>query len=587
MAEGTEKTSTTNGTIKRLTISITVVGLERAKNAMNAFNEALKTLQANLVNVQPSMENFEKAITSVAQSLKTTFLSAKQVEKQDLQLQHIQERYEAREKAWAEDRAKREKERQEQSQKKIEQALKQEEALRPKSIKEISQMFKSMDWSSTEKIKNNLKQITLELKKTGNETAIMGEKAKKSSSKWQKLKENIGRISFYRIVRGVLKDILSAMMEGLQNVIQYSDRINNSLSTIKSYGTGLKNVFGTILAEVLTMLEPIIVQVSNALLTLGNNISMALAKLNGQDQYTKAKAYWEDLAESMENVNSQLLSFDKFETLSGSNSTNYDDMFDTVEIPETMTAFQTALVNLLSIFSEIKDMVVSIMDGTFFSNWSSISTNQKAIRVLAVALGALVVGFKLFNAYTAITSSLWGGLVGGLVMGIAAFVSLTSLLKDLPPVLKVLSGAFLAVAGAIMAVSIAKSSLEGPVKLAVVAASIGIATAGIVTAISGLKSSISTFSTGGFPEDGLFYANHNELVGSFSNGKTAVANNEQITTGIANAVYPAVYEAVVSALNKNGGLNGNVYIDGNVAGRVLSKSVINEGVRVGTLKRNI
>ena len=47
------------------------------------------------------------------------------------------------------------------------------------------------------------------------------------------------------------------------------------------------------------------------------------------------------------------------------------------------------------------------------------------------------------------------------------------------------------------------------------------------------------FASGGFPEDGLFFANHNELVGQFSNGKTAVANNEQITEGIRQAVYDA------------------------------------------------
>lgn len=46
---------------------------------------------------------------------------------------------------------------------------------------------------------------------------------------------------------------------------------------------------------------------------------------------------------------------------------------------------------------------------------------------------------------------------------------------------------------------------------------------------------IKAFAAGGFPEDGLFFANHNELVGKFSNGNTAVANNEQILTGIENA----------------------------------------------------
>lgn len=44
------------------------------------------------------------------------------------------------------------------------------------------------------------------------------------------------------------------------------------------------------------------------------------------------------------------------------------------------------------------------------------------------------------------------------------------------------------------------------------------------------------FATGGFPEDGLFMANHNELVGKFNNGKTAVVNNEQIISGISSGV---------------------------------------------------
>lgn len=51
---------------------------------------------------------------------------------------------------------------------------------------------------------------------------------------------------------------------------------------------------------------------------------------------------------------------------------------------------------------------------------------------------------------------------------------------------------------------------------------------------------IPQYKNGGFPEDGLFYANHNELVGQFSNGKTAVANNEQIVSGIESGVERAV-----------------------------------------------
>lgn len=57
------------------------------------------------------------------------------------------------------------------------------------------------------------------------------------------------------------------------------------------------------------------------------------------------------------------------------------------------------------------------------------------------------------------------------------------------------------------------------------------------------------YATGGFPEDGLFFANHNELVGSFK-GRTAVANNQQITDGIAQATYQAIVRANSESNNR-------------------------------------
>ena len=41
-----------------------------------------------------------------------------------------------------------------------------------------------------------------------------------------------------------------------------------------------------------------------------------------------------------------------------------------------------------------------------------------------------------------------------------------------------------------------------------------------------LSDLIPAYEVGGFPEDGLFFANHNELVGRFDNGRTVVANNQ-------------------------------------------------------------
>lgn len=50
------------------------------------------------------------------------------------------------------------------------------------------------------------------------------------------------------------------------------------------------------------------------------------------------------------------------------------------------------------------------------------------------------------------------------------------------------------------------------------------------------------YSTGGFPEDGLFLANHDEMIGQFS-GRNAVINNEQIVNGISDGVYRATMQA--------------------------------------------
>ena len=75
-----------------------------------------------------------------------------------------------------------------------------------------------------------------------------------------------------------------------------------------------------------------------------------------------------------------------------------------------------------------------------------------------------------------------------------------------------------------------------------------------------------TYANGGFPEDGWFRARHGEIMGKFDNGKSVVANNKQITTGISEAVAPAVYAATKAAIkeelsNANVG-GGDVYLDG-------------------------
>lgn len=86
---------------------------------------------------------------------------------------------------------------------------------------------------------------------------------------------------------------------------------------------------------------------------------------------------------------------------------------------------------------------------------------------------------------------------------------------------------------------------------------------------------IPKFFNGGFAEDGLFMANHGELVGGFANGKTAVANNDQIIDGIKNGVIEAMMQVRMSSQTNNnqGKVVIPIYMNGKEVGRGAADSI--------------
>ena len=82
------------------------------------------------------------------------------------------------------------------------------------------------------------------------------------------------------------------------------------------------------------------------------------------------------------------------------------------------------------------------------------------------------------------------------------------------------------------------------------------------------------FALGGFPdENGIFMANSSELVGKFSNGKTAVANNAEIVEGISAGVYNAVSSAMAKGGSGNDRYIANtIVVDGEVIARTVTKA---------------
>lgn len=101
------------------------------------------------------------------------------------------------------------------------------------------------------------------------------------------------------------------------------------------------------------------------------------------------------------------------------------------------------------------------------------------------------------------------------------------------------------------------------------------------------KLNFKMYANGGFPTKGDFFLANEagpELVGTMG-GRTAVANNSQITAGIAAAVEPAVYNGIVKGIRaSNSGRKGSkgisaVYLDGKQVGRAVIDN-INETTRM-------
>lgn len=96
---------------------------------------------------------------------------------------------------------------------------------------------------------------------------------------------------------------------------------------------------------------------------------------------------------------------------------------------------------------------------------------------------------------------------------------------------------------------------------------------------SKVKIDLPKFARGGFPEDGLFMANRHELVGQFSNGKTAVANNAQIVDGISSGVYSAVSRAMAQNGGSNRYIANTIVVDGDVLARTVTKAQDKQNAR--------
>lgn len=102
-------------------------------------------------------------------------------------------------------------------------------------------------------------------------------------------------ILFSTVFRAI-SAITGGIGEGLQNLAQYSDSANASISSLKSALTRLKNSFAAAFAPILSVVAPYLTTFINLISKALTYVGMFVAALTGQNTFTKAVGVQEDYA---------------------------------------------------------------------------------------------------------------------------------------------------------------------------------------------------------------------------------------------------------------------------------------------------
>lgn len=233
----------------------------------------------------------------------------------------------------------------------------------------------SVQKEQTNEQKTQLTNLDKKKKKIAEDTKAQkdnNKEVKKSATLWSKLSRSIVRVAFYRAIRTSIKEIVDAVQFGIKNVAQFDDETNKAMSDIMNSATQLKNTLGVSFSYILKAISPAIISLSDSIVSLIDNLNMALASMSGKSTYLKAKKGMDDYAESIKNANSQLLSFDKFETLSKGDTTNISDMFEETKVPEELNSTAETFVEIIKIvetlansLKELKPVLNSLLGITF------------------------------------------------------------------------------------------------------------------------------------------------------------------------------------------------------------------------------
>lgn len=237
----------------------------------------------------------------------------------------------------------------------------------------------------------------------------IGKSSKTSNNLLNKSFKNILKYGLgIRSVYMLINKFRTAVKEGFKNLAQFSDPVNESLSSLKSSLTQLKNSLATAFAPILTAIAPALTTLINMISQAATYVGMFIATLTGASSFTKAIAVQEDYAASLNKTGSAakkaawaLAKFDDLDVWNkpssdgggaGAGQVPVTDMFEEVQIPDKFKDTAQWIKDMWaeSDFTELGSFLGErLKEGLDNIPWDSI---QERARKLGASLATLING---------------------------------------------------------------------------------------------------------------------------------------------------------------------------------------------------
>lgn len=263
---------------------------------------------------------------------------------------------------------------------------------------------------------------------------ISGENGSRRGMSWGRM---IGSSLLFNFVFKGISAIQKAIKEGSDNLVQYSSEYNYSISSMVSSLLYLKNAWAAAFSPITNAVAPYISQFIDMIASAINSVGQFMAALTGKGFAVQAKKAWKDYAagldttkdsagdakKALKDLQSYTLGIDELNVIQQSNSESTgsgsgsgsatpspDDMFETVEVSNSMNKlaemFKEAIKNsdFTGIGRMISDKLSDELEGI---NWKSVYKKSDNFgKGLATFLNGLITPRLFYGLGKTVASSI-------------------------------------------------------------------------------------------------------------------------------------------------------------------------------------